>query len=555
MQIIQLLLMIVSGLAFIASWININHLPPWNGFYSEAFAITSMFLLLISYFLRGHQFKNTMNSIIFFILFSFHAGFLYSTKKIFFLSSSVLYGYYGLFLLLTFQLGQFIRKEGQEQLIIYIIYATSIISAFLALADWVGVGNQGIFIWLINSENFSFKALGNIMQPNHLGTLCIMGLGATIIIWSRNNNWNWLSGIAGVILLALIAGLTGSRSTLLNIIIFAGASYFFVDVKNRKKIFLYTLTSLAIFTLTIFFAKNFYDALLLSDSNNISIIDRGTNSAGRIALWAQAIQAIKLEPWTGFGWRQIPASQILVSHIYPGIYATIYYHNFFLDLLVENGIIFSLCYLILFYLWKKQFKLSKNKIFLLIPLALIIPSLTEYQFSYTYLLLPAVLCLSIAIEPRKLYEINFNSDKKINIRQYIAPIVFGLISVFIFLDYIKCEKTFISTRLRANGIVTNQANTKIPNVFILDDLALLSAIHSLDKNEYTQNDLEKLKYLSARFPYILIKGYYIKALIQFEDTEHAKIIYKGIMNCYGENAKNYLNSFIDANPSLHVIRQ
>ena len=133
--------------------------------------------------------------------------------------------------------------------------------------------------------------------------------------------------------------------------------------------------------------------------------------------------------------------------------------------------------------------------------------------------------------------------------------MFGLISVFIFLDYIKCEKTFISTRLRANGIVTNQANTKIPNVFILDDLALLSAIHSLDKNEYTQNDLEKLKYLSARFPYILIKGYYIKALIQFEDTEHAKIIYKGIMNCYGENAKNYLNSFIDANPSLHVIRQ
>ncbi|MFV0600841.1 MAG: O-antigen ligase family protein [Brachymonas sp.] len=392
------------------------------------------------------------------------------------------------------------------------------------------------------------------MQPNHLGTLCTMGLGAAIIIWSRNN-WSWLSGIIGVILLTLIAGLTGSRSTLLNIIIFAGASYFFIDAKNHKIIFLYTLTSLAIFTLTIFFAKNFYDALLLSNSNNISIIDRGTSSAGRTALWAQAIQAIKLEPWTGFGWRQIPASQILVSHIYPGIYATIYYHNFFLDLLVENGIIFSLCYLILFFLWIKQFKLSKNKIFLLIPLALIIPSLTEYQFSYTYLLLPAVLCLSIAIEPRQSHKADYYSNTKINLSQHIAPIVFGILSIFIFIDYIKCEGTFISTRLKANGIASHQANIKAPNVFILDDLALLSAIYSLDKNEYTQNDLEKLKYLSARFPYIVIKGYYIKALIQLKDTEHAKIIYKGVMNCYGENAKNYLNSFINANPSLHVIKQ
>ena len=554
MQIAQLLLIIFSGLAFIASWININHLPPWNGFYSEAFATASMFLLLISYLLKGHQFKKNINGVLFFILFFFHAIFLYFTKKIFFISSSALYGYYGLFLLLTFQLGQFIQKEDKGKLIVYAICITSLISAFLAFADWLGIGNQGIFIWLIDSQKFSFKALGNIMQPNHLGTLCVMGIGSIIIIWNLNH-WNWTSGITGIIPLAIIAALTASRATFLNTILLAVVSWIFFDTKNRKRAFFYALTSLATFTLTSFFAKYFYDALLLSDPSGISILDRSTNSAGRSALWAQAIEAIKLEPWTGFGWRQIPASQILVSHISPGIYATIYYHNFFLDLLVENGIVFSLCYLILFYTSIRKFKFSKNKSFLLIPIALIIPSLTEYQFTYTYLLLPAILCLSIAIEPREPPKTNHKLEGKINLSQYIILSVFGLASIFIFLDYIKCEKAFVSTRLKANGIVTSHKNIETPKAFILDDLALLSTIHLFDKQTYDQNDLEKLKYLSARFPYILIKNYFIRALVQFGDIEQARIIYRGVMNCYNENAKEYLNTIIDTNPSLETVRQ
>ena len=139
--------------------------------------------------------------------------------------------------------------------------------------------------------------------------------------------------------------------------------------------------------------------------------------------------------------------------------------------------------------------------------------------------------------------------------QYVILLAFGLISIFIFLDYIKCEKTFISSRLKANGIATDQKNIETPNVLILDDLALLSTIHSFDKKIYDRNDLEKLKYLSARFPYIIIKNYFIRALIQFEDIEQAKIIYRGVMHCYNENAKNYLNTIIDANPSLQIVRQ
>lgn len=491
---------------------------------------------------------------LFFILFFFQAVFLYFTKKIYFISSSALYGYYAIFLLLVFQLGQFIKKENQGKLIVYAIFITSLISAFLAFADWLGIGGQGIFIWLIDSQKFSFKAIGNIMQPNHLGTLCVMGIGSIIIIWSLNN-WSWASGIIGIALLTIIAALTASRAALLSILLLTAALWFLIDAKNRKKTFFYTSTSLIIFALTVFFAKPLYDSLLLSDPNGISILDRGSNSAGRIALWSQAVQAIKLEPWTGFGWRQIPASQILVAHTYPGIYATIYYHNFFLDLLVENGVIFSLCYSILFYYWIKKYKFNENKIFLLIPIALIIPSLTEYQFAYTYLLLPAVLCLSIAIEPRELSKKTYEPNEKNNSLQYVILLAFGLISIFIFLDYIKCEKTFISSRLKANGIATDQKNIETPNVLILDDLALLSTIHSFDKKIYDRNDLEKLKYLSARFPYIIIKNYFIRALIQFEDIEQAKIIYRGVMHCYNENAKNYLNTIIDANPSLQIVRQ
>lgn len=556
MQIIKLFLLISSGLAFLLSWTNINHLPPWNGFYSEAFAVVSLFLILIIYVIEGFQIKIKSLGITFIAIFCLHALFQYTSKRIFFFSTSALYAYYLAFIAITFQLGQFIQKKGDQQLVAYAIFATSLVSAFLALADWLGIGNEGVLKWLIDSQQLSFRAQGNIMHPNHLGTLCMMGLATTVIIW-QHKNWHWITAIPATVLISCVAGLTASRTTLLSMTLIIFATYFLSKREDRNRSLTIMATAFFALASTLIFSRSFYELILLGAPHEVSmsVIDRGATSAGRTALWAQAIAAIKLQPWFGFGWRQIAASQILVAHEYPGIYATIYYHNFFLDFIVENGIIFSIIYTILLLIWIRQHKLSKHKEYLLIALTLITPSLTEYQFSYTYILLPVVLCMSFAIEPRILITED-NTRKDLNtIYQGLFYLIFVFFSCLVFLDYINCEKIFVSSRLKANGIISTTNDQEHQKAFVLDDLYLLSNVFYFNKEVYSRDDLQKLQYLSARFPYILVKLYYIKALVQFHELERAKEIYRGVMNCYSDNAKEYLNSMIDNSPSLHPIRE
>lgn len=553
MQIIKLILIIISGLAFLLSWTNINHLPPWNGFYSEAFAVASLCLLLIIYITEGFRLKIKKLSIIFIIVFCVHAFFQYASKKIFFLSTAALYAYYLIFIVITFQLGQFIQKKGDQQLIAYAIFLTSLISAFLALADWLGIGNYGILKWLIDTQQLSFRAQGNIMHPNHLGTLCMMGLATTVIIW-QHKNWHWITAIPATVLISCVAGLTASRTTLLSMTLIIFATYFLSKREDRNRSLTIMATAFFALASTLIFSRSFYELILLGAPHEVSmsVIDRGATSAGRTALWAQAIAAIKLQPWFGFGWRQIAASQILVAHEHPGIYATIYYHNFFLDFIVENGIIFSIIYAAIFVLWAKQYQLGSHKEYLLVALSLITPSLTEYQYSYAYVLLPVILCMAFAVTPRKYTAENNINTSLTAIYQRLSYLFFALFSSLIFLDYINCEKLFISSRLKENGIITLKQDRK---VFILDDLALLSNVFQFNKNTYSRDDLQKLQYLSARFPYILIKLYYIKALVHFNELDRAKEVYRGVMNCYSDNAKKYLNSMIDNSPSLHPIRE
>lgn len=553
MPIIQMFLAAISAIAYIASWNQINHLPPWNGFYSEALAAVSLLAAFTFYLTKGQFFSIKKTSLLLMTALVLQILYQYHTKQIYFRSTWILYCYYFLFIAIAFQVGQFIKKDNHQQAVASVLLMTALASAILAFADWVGMGNQGIFVWLIDSQQLSFTALGNIMQPNHLGTLCSMGLGAIIIIWDQKG-WCWLSALPAVLLLSAVAALTASRAAMVNMLVLLCLAWIFNAAKQRNKAMAIALTSLAVFALVTVYASPLYSALLLGDPAGRSIVERGASTAGRTALWAQAIDAIKLQPWTGFGWRQIPASQILVASKHPGIYATIYYHNFFIDFLVENGILFALIYaLLLFYIFRK-YRINKNKPFFMIAGMLIVPSMTEYQFAYTFLLLPAILCLSIALD-YKLKEHNFkNKISKRNVVSYVVLTIFGLCSAAIFVDYIKCEQAFVSIRLKTNGIAPNGVKNEIPQVYVLDDLALLSTIYLLDKPVYTREDLTKLQYLSARFPYIVIKHFYIRALVQFGDVGRAKIIYKGVLGCYGKNAQKYLNDAIEANPALHAVK-
>ena len=119
------------------------------------------------------------------------------------------------------------------------------------------------------------------------------------------------------------------------------------------------------------------------------------------------------------------------------------------------------------------------------------------------------------------------------------------------MDYVKCQEAFVSSRLSANGIISEKAKGPEPKVAVLDDVAMLSVVASAQKdNKYDLHELNRLKFLSARYPYIIIKEKYIRALLQYKDVKTAYVIYNGTMNCYGKKGKKYLRDLVYSDPQL-----
>jgi len=397
------------------------------------------------------------------------------------------------------------------------LLVTALISVFISLVQALGVWTESD--WIVHYPEYR-RPGANLGQPNLLGTLLVMGAASLIYLDQRLR----ISRLVTVLLsffLMLGMGITESRTGLLSGIILCvwwlGRGRVFLRAPRRSWVATSALALIAMMLTWPPLISAIQEAGPLRDMVTIN-----TNSSGRLEVWRQLWDAILMKPWFGWGLRGISAALNTVAENYPKSSPFTYAHNIILDLAVDTGLpltVLVLCVAIPL-LWRQVDNVRTTEswysVGLLIPFG--IHSLFEYPFAYSYFLVPAM--LSIGMLSR-----GDGCGIKVAISRNIIfgfIIVSGFILIRVGVEYIDLEDDFRIARFEALNIGRTPENYDRPSIILLTQLeAMTAATRVLPRPNMPREEIDLLRRVTLRFPWVPIQNSYALSLALNGDTQEA----------------------------------
>jgi exopolysaccharide production protein ExoQ len=236
---------------------------------------------------------------------------------------------------------------------------------------------------------------GFIMNPNELGMLAGVGIACYILCLQQKGQRVWT--LIRILILLFAVVLTGSRSTIIGVLIIA--FYHISQSANRWLKYLMYVTVAVMVPLII-------DTLIIKSSGNGGLKEV-MSMTGRIPFWTALVtKALPREPLLGYGFQRIYYTlNFSGAHTYTASMA----HNTFLQALLNLGLIgFAVVLLQVFFTFR-AFSLTRDNKMKLMAGSLLIPvitnSFTEFgifgETNYGILLYQIlILYLSLRSNPR-----------------------------------------------------------------------------------------------------------------------------------------------------------
>jgi O-antigen ligase len=404
------------------------------------------------------------------------------------------------------------RKVVLERLFFVFLWA-SILSAGLALSQWLRLPPSGW--WTI--ELLGGRPYGNLAQPNLFGLLMVMGIVAATSLFETRAIRH--CGTYTLILAFLGFGLliSGSRAAALALLCIV--ALWFVSrqwVPSRLRV-AGVLLSLAIGFLAYRRLGAIESFLHLTGTDIRSPFDVGA----RGLIWRHFAKAILAHPWLGYGFGQGGlALREVAAQVQPSR-NTVYAHSFVLDLATWGGVPLALLLSAALAFWlcswlrkSSDAALQQQRLWVLaIWLALVVQSLVEFPYAYTFFLLPAALLAgSVTAMPSGMLALPHRSFTASRSAIGLVVVVLLLLAT-ITSDYFRFEDDFRSNRFeRAN--FSRQSTSPIDlNLIVLDQLAALSASgHVKVRSGMPEEDIRLLEAVARRFHLLANRFVYAKAL-------------------------------------------
>ncbi|MDH1812778.1 PglL family O-oligosaccharyltransferase [Comamonas aquatica] len=520
-----------------SSWLIPNHYSPWSSAWNDAAAITGLLSISICSFFKYK--KNIVAPKIFFIFFIVSIASIatqYSANHIAFLGDAVvaiLYLSYWLIAIL-------ISKNISEFFDISLCSFTSklniactlsaIFSTGIAISQWTGALNLGIYGAELPPNGRPF---GNVAQPNHLCTLCFLGICA--LFWLHEKQQIGKSGFwVGVLFLLSGMLLSQSRTGWLQIVLLmVWGSIQSLRMSNRIP-----PTSLAllggIFGAGVFLWQPLNDLLLLSPGRDLS---NQMHPGSRLAYWLSMLDALWREPWWGYGWQQVGAAQQNVAIDHPPL--TEYFehsHNLVLDLMLWNGIPLGLVLTALLGFWLYQqirsYAHPHTGWLLAALMGLGIHGLLEFPLEYAYFLIPAGLLMGgiEASNPQA-------SGRWITIPHKVfagSIVAIAAISIMVAGEWLTAEANYRSLRFESASIGEPDTTTEAPNLRLLTQLSAFLAFARTEATpEMSAEQVEWMRQVATRFGYPPVMFRYALAAGFHGHAHQAEITLQRICHIHG----------------------
>lgn len=490
-------LLVVSALFFLISYILPNHYFPWVVAYQEFSAFLAVFFLLGFTFFNRFRFFAPFYGLFFLLLAFFPLGYFFAGDIYFFGDAWVAMLYLLCFfvtLLLGYNFGAdaLLRKKLLYCLFVLLLVA-AVISVWIALRQWLMLSGS---IWVADMP-FGNRPFANFAQPNNLATFLCMAIAAAWYFYERKI----LSRIsASLLVLFLLFGvvLTQSRTPWIGAVVIA----LFWLWKSRTLPLRLSMHALLLWL-------GGYMALILSFSAigdllflpTVGLLERA-QALHRWPLWVQLWMAVLEGPLWGYGWNQVSIAQVAISQTYPVPLMVEHSHNILLDLLIWNGpllggaIICAVAFWLACLGWRSR---SLESIFCLIAVGVVlVHGMLELPLAYGFFLFPVGLLLGLVAGEQR-------SRRELLVPRWLVGAVLvasAAMFAWVWHEYRVIEEDHRLMRFESLQIGDLKAEQAAPEVLLLTQLREFIRFARTPATEGMSSErLEWMRKVAHRYPY------------------------------------------------------
>jgi O-antigen ligase len=494
-------------------WLGYDHYRPWVNFHSEALACAGVILLVCSQLL-------TFGSPLFWpcigrwILLASCVPCMFWLLGIgLFVGDAVLASMYLVLLAGAVFTGFNWGRQPKETLrhcpIVSVMLAISIaaiLSAAIGLLQWLAM-TEPLGMYVVQGDPGD-RAMGNLGQPNQLGTLLLMGLAALVFLFESRAIARFSFALSTGFLTASLV-LTQSRSAMVGVVLVTAFLLIKMPAMTKLKRGAVVIWTTA-FVASTAMLPSISEFLLLGEGRNIASL---THTSDRITIWRQVLVGIAQAPWLGYGWNQTPTAHAFGALSIPGTMTYAYAHSLVLDLMAWNGIPLGVFWVVLVGYWfSSRLYLVKTPAAItamagLLPLA--VHSLLEYPFAYAYFLVTAGLLIGIV-------EASHPTTRTDNLeRRWAWPLVVSSAAVgaWISYEYLLVEQDFRIVRFENLRIGNTPEDYLPPTIHLLSHMGeMLQASRTRPVPGMSEPQINRLRQVALRFPYGALHLRYASAL-------------------------------------------
>ena len=374
--------------------------------------------------------------------------------------------------------------------------------------------------------------MGNLGQPNQLATLMLIGIASLVWIFEKKRIGT-VALMVGVAFLTAVLVLSRSRSGMLSALVMS----IFLLWKNGsfsarlrpRHIFSWIL----MYGLGLLLIPHLQDLLMLGgDVRTMNV----TEDHARSIIWKQVLTGISHAAWFGYGWNQTATAHSVGSIAVPGSISYTNAHNIVLDLLAWNGVPLGLLLTGLCCWWFVSRIYRMRRINAVYAMAALLPvlvhSMVEFPFAYSYFLLTAGLMMGIV-------EASHLGVKTVSLRlcwMASSLVIWCVVGSYMVYEYLQIEKDFVVVRFESLRVGQTPADYQVPDIWLLSHMAaMLNAFRQKAVAGMSPEELENLRRTSLRFPYGALALRYAIALGLNGFPAEATRQFEVIRGMYGPN--------------------
>lgn len=482
-----------------ASYLIPVHFFPFTSLFNEIAASIALVFLLVLIAAQGIPLRLD-GAAIFVALVSLVPVVQYFSGVIFFGGDAILAVIYLLGFSLSIAAGFSLASKDISSVLnsfAGLILFTSIASSGIAIFQWLELASgYGAFIHDIGYG----RAVGNIGQSNHLGTLLFMGIVCAIYFWESKK----LSILVTLLTIGfLILGIVASGSRTPWLIAAATIAWLVIKINLRPEnwrlcgIF---CASVGFYLLALFWLFPAVAEMLMLEKSGLA---RSVEVGVRGLFWQQYINAAFSDHWLGYGWNQGGVAQVDVATKFAKSKFSDRSHNQILDLLVWNGPVIGVLIVVTIFYWafRNFIACRTREHFYLLWLigCLLVHSLLEYPLEFAYFLLPLGFLLGAA-------DCNANFKSRVFPRgkgpYTILVLVVILCIGIVFEDFHIAEEENRKMRFRAAGIVGVEPMPDPSGIILLTQTeAFIRFAETYATENMSDTALEQMRKVATRNAY------------------------------------------------------